>query len=425
MPVITQPLPLIRRQRFYYGWVIVATVALASFSQSAGTHPVLSVLLGPITSEFGWSRTLFTGAVTVGTLAGAVAALFVGRVIDRLGGRWILTASLFLLGLSFVLMAFITAIWQLYFLQIMGRMLTMGVVVLALQVAVPKWFIAKRGLAVALAGLGGMAGNTVTPLYVQWVINVADWRLATFVAGVVIWVVSVLPVAFFMRRQPEDIGLLPDGAESEAGVTREGRVAATRAEVSFTLAQVVRFPAFYLLAAAFVLMFMVMPGTIFHLLPYLTDKGLAPGQGVWVLATWSAAGAAGALLAGLLAPHIGIRRTLAGAFTFMALGLGFLLAVNSFPLGLLWGLYMGVLVGGIFSTLYQVTFADYFGRESLGRINGVIWPAQMVSNAAGPLVAAVAYDITGSYTAIFTLFGLLVLACATLTFFARPPRREV
>ena len=248
-----------RRRQFYYGWVIVATVALASFSQTAGTFPVLSVLLGPINDEFGWSRTTFTAATTVGTLTGGAVSLLVSRVIDRLGGRWILSAALFLLGLSFALTAFVQTLWQFYALQIMGRMLTMGVVALVLQVIVPKWFIARRGLAVALAGLGGMVGNTVTPLYVQQVVQLADWRTAAFVAGVVIWVVSVVPVEFFLRRQPEDLWLLPDGAEAAELAERVKQGTSPRIEASYTLAETLRQPAFYLLAGSFTVLFMVGP----------------------------------------------------------------------------------------------------------------------------------------------------------------------
>jgi sugar phosphate permease len=206
--------------RFYYGWVIVATVGLASFSQAAGFFPVLGVLLKPMTAEFGWSRTVFTAATTLGTLAGALAALFVGGIVDRVGGRWLLTAALFLLGLTYVLMAFMQDLWQFYALQIFGRMLTMGVISLALRVIIPKWFIARRGPAVAIAGMGGMLGNTLTPLYVQAVVGMADWRTATFVAGAAIWAVSVIPVALFLRRQPEDMGLLPDGVRDPAATTR-------------------------------------------------------------------------------------------------------------------------------------------------------------------------------------------------------------
>ena len=66
-------------------------------------------------------------------------------------------------------------------------------------------------------------------------------------------------------------------------------------------------------------------------------------------------------------------------------------------------------------------FADYYGRESLGAIRGVVWPVQMVANAAGPLAASVTYDVVGNYVAIFIIFTALILLASLCTFLAQPP----
>ena len=203
------------KPRFYYGWVIVAVIALAGFSQTAETFPVLGVFLKPITEEFGWSRTVFSGAMSIGTVIGGFLALGIGPLIDRFGARWTLVIAFVILGGTLILLAGIQTLWQFYALQILGRMMSHGVIALAIFVVVPKWFHEKRGRAMALSQMGHRIGNTVTPLYVQILVNVASWRLAAAVTGLVMWVVSLLPVAAFLRRSPEDMGLLPDGATKE------------------------------------------------------------------------------------------------------------------------------------------------------------------------------------------------------------------
>ena len=417
------------QRRFYYGWVIVLTIALAGFTQSAATFPVLGVLLIPISDEFGWSHTVFTGATSVGTLIGGILALSIGPMIDRFGPRWLLTVALGILGGVLILHSLITSVWHFYVLQIISRTMNMGVIALVSQVVIPKWFVKKRGRAAALGGFGMMAGGAVTPLYVQWFVSVASWRLAMVAAGIVVWVVSLVPAALFLRRQPEDMGLLPDGATPrETESFAEGGDAAVAGrqdvEVSFTLREVVRFPSFYLLVIAFSLLFLVSPGLILHLIPYFTDRGMDAGRAVWVLVVWSAGGALGALIAGFLTERFGPRLLLTSALLLMAAGTAFLLTVESFPLAILWGLYMGVLSGGVFSTLYLVIFADYYGRASLGAIRGVVWPTQMMANSVGPLSAAVAYDITGSYFSIFSIFAGLMLVAGMCLFLAKPPARS-
>ena len=183
-----------------------------------------------MTAEFGWSRSLFSGALTIGTILGGLIAVGTGPFIDRYGPRWALVGAFFILGTTLVLLSQITELWQFYILEILGRSISMGVIALATSVIIPKWFIAKRGRAVALSGLGIRAGNTITPLYVQLLVNMGSWRLAAAATGLVMWALSLLPAALFLRRQPEDMGLHPDGRPLEAE-TEDGTTATNESEI--------------------------------------------------------------------------------------------------------------------------------------------------------------------------------------------------
>ena len=417
-----------RTRRFYYGWIIVAVVALASFTMSAETFPVLGVFLKPITEEFGWSRSVFTGSMTIGTLLGGVVALGVGPFIDRFGPRWTLVVAFTILGGTLILMAGINHLWQFYTLQILGRMMSMGVIALATMVVVPKWFIAKRGRAVALAQLGGRAGNAVTPLYVQLLVTRGSWRLATAVTGIVVWAVSLLPSAIFLRRRPEDMGLLPDGAAPEeaqetSDVASGNNQLRTTNEVSFTLRQVLRLNSFYLLVAALAVSSFITPALHLHMIPYFTDQGISEGIAVTVVALSSASGALGSLTFGFLAERFSVRLIMVTGLALISISFFLLLAIEDATQALLWGLYLGIAQGGTF-TLQQIIFADYYGRDSLGAIRGIVWPIQMVTNSIGPLAAALAYDTTGNYQFIFFLFGVLALLSALLLFLAKPPAQS-
>ena len=415
-----------KRPRFFYGWIIVAVVGLAGFTQSAGTFPVWGVLLKPITEDFGWSRSVFTAATSIGTVAAGLVSIGVGPLVDRFGARWTLVVSLTLLGTSLLLMANIHALWHFYTLQILGRIMTMGIIALALSIVIPKWFVAKRGRAVALSGIGMMGGGTLTPLYVQYLVSTWNWRIAVATSGLVIWVVSLIPSALFMRRQPEDMGLLPDGTSSATQtISLQEKGSSDKdtnrpMEISLTVRQVIRLRSFYLLTAAFSIVFLVGPGEALHLVPYFTDRGIASKDAVVILSVWAASGAVGALIFGFLAERFNIRRVSTINFTLVALGFIFLLGVKSTPLGILWALYKGG-VGGAMLPLYQIIFADYYGRESLGSIRGIVWPAQMGANAIGPLGASVVYDITGSYFLVFLCFALLAFVAGILVWLAHPP----
>lgn len=415
----------VTKPRFYYGWVIVGVVALAGFTRSAETYPVIGVFLKPMTEEFGWSRSVFSGATSAGTILAGLLALVFGPLIDRYDPRWILTVGFTILGGTLILLAMITNLWQFYVLEIVGRAVTMGVIGVALQVIIPKWFVAKRGRTVAISSLGQRIGNTVTPLYVQLLVSTWSWRVGTVVAGLVIWILSLVPVALFLRRRPEDMGLLPDGATPEKIEQSQNEIDAqgfqsSKQEVSFSLQQVIRLPSFYLLAIGVSIVFIALPGTTLHLIPYLTDRGLSAGMAVTIVAIYSASGGLGSLIYGFLIERYNIRLVSAGGLFLLAAGFVLLMNVQSPALGFLWGFYQGLLVGG-FLIAQQVIFADYFGRDSLGAIRGIVWPIQMVANSMGPITAGLVYDTTGSYFPIFAAFGVIVLLSSLFVFSARPP----
>ncbi|MSQ23769.1 MAG: MFS transporter [Chloroflexi bacterium] len=399
-------------------------MAIAGFTETAEFFPVLSVLLKPMTEEFGWSRTEFTLATSAGTLAGGIAGPLVGAYVDRIGARMILLVGFSILGATMLAMAFITELWQFSVLQIIGRFIALGVISLALSIMIPKWFVTKRARAVAISGMGGRLGQSLSPIYVQLLVTAYSWRVATVVAGLLVLVVTLLPVGLFVRRQPEDIGLLPDGVTPEQRARQEAAAQAAgkpiRQDISFTLRQVARMPAFYLLLCAQIAGTLVGPALNLHMVPYFTDKGMSTAVALATLTALFLSGALGSLAFGFLAEWFGIKAVVTVDYVLMGLGFGFLLLVDSAEMAILWGVFMGIMQGGG-GTLNQVLFADYFGRGSIGSIRGAITPVQLAANAVGPLAASLAFDHYGNYVAVFLAFGILRLVSGGFILLAKPP----
>ena len=411
-----------RSPRFFYGWVLVAVVALGGFSSSTEALPVLGIFLKPVSAEFGWSRAAFTTPIMLGGLLGSVAALLTGPLVDRFGSRWALVGAFGILGISFVLMAAMQELWHYYVIQMIARSMNTGVMAVATAVIIPNWFIVRRGRAFSLANLGFPIGASVIPLFVQFLISASGWRTAALGVGILVWSVSMAPSALFIRRRPEDMGLVPDGRPA-APLDVSPDVSL---DASLTLAQAFREPAFYLLSLAGFFWWFGRGGVVLHVVSYFTDGGISPGLAVTAIVVHSATGAGGVLLAGYLRDRYDVRVVLTIVFALSAAGTGLLLAVGPAWLALAWGVLYGV-VQGSSVPLQRLMFADYFGRRHLGSIEGVVRAAQNVAQAAGPLAAAFAFDATESYRAIFTVFVLTNLAAAVLVAAARAPshtRRE-
>ena len=104
-----------------------------------------------MTSEFGWSRSVFVAASSIGTVMGGLLALAVGPAIDRYGARWVIFAGFLVMGGLTMAMGSIHSIWQFYVILIATRMILQGVLNLANNVVVAKWFYRKRSIALAIS----------------------------------------------------------------------------------------------------------------------------------------------------------------------------------------------------------------------------------------------------------------------------------
>lgn len=418
-----QPRKPTRTPRLFYGWTIVVVAALGSFSASTETFPVLSIFLKPITEEFGWTRAQFTGPLTIGGLLGSAIALATGPLVDRFGPRWALAGAYAAIGAAFIVMALVADLWQFYGVQIIARSMNTGVLAVASAVVIPNWFIVKRGRAMAVSNLGFPAGASLMPLIIALMTGWHGWRLAAAAAGVIILAVSAVPTALLLRRRPEDMGLLPDGLPREERANAPPHDLRARTdEHSLRMGEAARHPALYLMIAAVSLWWFGRTGVALHAVPYMTDNGLTDAVAVTALVVHSAVGAAGVLAAGFLRDRISVRILIAADFLLNALAFLVLLAVDTAATAMAWAVVYGIAQGGAV-TLQRLAFADYFGRLHLGSIEGVTRAVTNWTQAAGPLVAAFAFDLTGSYTLIFTVFIGTNVAAALLVGAAKPPSR--
>jgi sugar phosphate permease len=406
----------------FYGWVLVLVVGLGGFSASTEALPVLGIFLKPITEEFGWTRATFTLPLTIGGIAGGGAAILTGPIVDRFGSRWALVAAYGVLGIAFAMMSVMENIWHFYALQMVARSMNTGVMAVATAVVIPNWFIARRGRALSLSNLGFPIGAAIIPLFVQALISSSSWRPAAFGVGMLILIVSMVPTALFMRRRPEDMGLLPDGRPPDIRTAspEEPTPRPMVSDVSLTLREAFREPSFYLISAAGFFWWFGRGGLVLHVVAYLTDSGLSPGLAVVALSMQSGFGAAGALLAGFLRDHFNVRYVLAADFALNGIGLVILLCVGPAWVAIVWSIVYGIAQGGSVP-LQRLIFADYFGRQHLGSIEGVVRAAQNIAQATGPLAAALAYDATNSYRSIFGVFVLASMTAMVLVLIARPP----
>jgi MFS family permease len=196
-------------------------------------------------------------------------------------------------------------------------------------------------------------------------------------------------------------------------------------ELSFTRAEALATPAFWLLSIYTMLVWPVQAGVSLHQAVHFTERGLTLSAAVSGVTVFSAASGICALLLGLGLRRVGVRAGLVLSACGMAVGTALIGSVSSPSDVLLAAGIFGASLGGL-QTCLPVAWADYFGRKSFGAIRGVALAIQVSAQAVGPLLSGVLRDWTGSYAAshatFATLSGLAILVALFIKA-PKPPKR--
>ena len=427
---------LVRRLPFFYGWAVVGCAMSSNAVRQAASVTTLSIFIVPMTVEFGWSRTGVSGAVSVGALLGALSAPFIGPLFDRHGSRALLIASALAMSACCVALAGARGLLWFYVAFGVSRMIFSAPFELGTSSVAAKWFVRRRALAMSLLTTSIGIGLTILPLAVALAIAAGGWRTGWLVLAVIVVVFGVVPQWFLLVRAPEDLGLRPDGdgavprAAAGAGGARaaDARVADAGAsdaagEIAFTRAQAARTPALWLVMAYTLIVFSIQAGVSLHWAPHLVERGISPTITATIVGTFSLAIALSSIVFGYAGDRVPVRATLAASAALMALGAMAMGAVSGAPLGYAASMLFGVGVGGIL-TMPPVALASYFGRAHFGAIRGVTLPAQVVGQAAGPLLAGALHDLAGNYANGLVTFAALSLLAAFVALATPVPGRR-
>jgi sugar phosphate permease len=314
--------------------------------------------------------------------------------------------------------------WQFYATFVPARALAetllTGVVPMT---AVTNWFYLKRPRAIGLVALSVPLGSFALSLLYQSMIAAYGWRSAFLLLGIALWLFVVVPGLFFLRRQPEDLGMLPDGGLPRVSKSKQpdpGSEPATTAEQSWSLRSAARTRTLWLLVSASAFYSISTGGIAFHMVAYFTDVKIQPAVAVGALSVMALTGAFGSGLWGALAEKIHPRALGVTAMLLSAAAVVLLTQTRVAPSAFIFAIVFGLSARGGF-VLIHILLAHYFGRRSFGAITSTLEPFHKGGLGVGALLAGMAFDFSGSYQMVFLLFFANYLIAATLTWLARQP----
>jgi len=360
------------------------------------------IFLKPMSNEFGWSRSMIAGPFGFYAIFHNILAPFAGKLSDRFGPKVVLAMGGFCLGLSMVLVRYVTTIWELYFL--FGVLFSMGVAgeYIPVMSTVLRWFTVKRGLAVGLTAAGVGAGSLFFSPLCMWLILSFGWKTAYLVLGVLAWV-SFIPVVKFIKQVPREsmeLGKLDGFSFFEASRTR----------------------AFWALGFSQLFIAGAMWAMLIHIIPLATDRGVPMMTAGILGGVIGATSIIGRISSGFFSDKVGRKRILITEFIFQSIAFMWLLFSTEVWMLFLFAILFGLSSGGWAGVIAALP-ADYFGFKATGSILGFATNLGGIGIAVGPYLGGYIFDTTRSYNNMVTMCLIASIAAIISASFLRPPGR--
>lgn len=345
----------------------------------------LTAFIVPISTELGWSRAELSLGLSAAMLPLLVLLPWVGRLSDKVGPRRLILIGAPLFAVTLAMFAWIPPIYPLFLLCCVALGVVGTLTYNSLYYALlPRWWDRRLGLALGIASAGTGAGLVVMPIAAQTLISMFEWRGAYLVLAVISAAV-VLPVGWLLLRD----GAAPTPAASvKAGVGALDLLKSAR---------------FLRVAATYFLTGLAINGTIVHLMPLLTDRGMNADTAALLASSLGIGVLVARVVSGFILDYFDAGLLGAICFLLAAIGVGMLIVPLPTPLAFVAALLIGAALGAEGGILSYVT-RRVFGAAGYGGAVSLMMSVFLLGVLLGPLVSGFSYDTWGNYQPALSLF---------------------
>jgi MFS family permease len=401
--------------RLFYGY-IVAVAGFIIMGTMYSSRYAFGVFFKPVLTDFGWTRAMTSGALSLSLLMEGLLGIVMGAITDKFGPRAVLTFCGVLLGIGGFLMSRIHAIWQIYLF--LGIIIGIGMSGAWVPVTstIARWFFRRRGFMSGFVLTGTGVAALLTPPLADWLIAAYGWRNAFSIMGIGALVIVVL-TAQLMKRDPSRMGLLPESTKIE-------RVEESIPnDIGLTFREAISTNQFWLVNIMLFSFGFCMFTVVVHIVPHATDLNISGSTAAKILGLIGGAVIIGRLFLGMLADRIGSRWIFIIGFILMPIGFFWLVPAREAWMMFLFAGTFGLAQGGM-GTAESPLVAEIFGLRSHGLIYGAMGIGFMSGAATGPWLAGYIFDIMGSYRLDFVICSSIGLLGLFFTGLLKPIKED-
>jgi MFS family permease len=346
----------------------------------------MAVALAPVQAEFAAARGDASLPYTLTMIGFGIGGIAMGRLSDRFGVFVPLLIGGAGLGLGFIAAGSAGSLLQFTLAHgILIGLLGSSATFAPLVADTALWFNRHRGIAVAICASGNYLAGTVWPPVLQYYFDTAGWR-ATYIGVGIFSALSIIGLAFVLRRRPPALDASPSGTSFDVKSDRPLGLSPNALMV--------------LLAVAGVACCVAMSMPQVHIVAYCGDLGYGAARGAEMLSLMLGFGIVSRLVSGWISDRIGGLRTLLLGSALQGIALLLFLPFDGlaslYVVSALFGLFQGGIVPA-----YALIVREHFRPTEAATRTGVVLMATLFGMALGGWMSGAIFDLTGSYRAAF------------------------
>jgi MFS family permease len=379
-------------RRPFSGWIALTIASLAMVCTLPGRTQGLGLITDPLLRDLHLRELQWANVNLAATLIGALFCIGIGRLIDQLGARRVLASVIALLGLSIIAMSRVHGMTGLVLTVTLTRGFGQSALSVISLAIVGKWFVRKLSLAMGIYSILIGIGFMIAFPGVQFAVERIGWRPVWLMMGcVMILIVTPICVAL-LRSTPESVGQLADGGPA----TDSGADPEDSPTSGATLSEALATPAFWAFGIASSAFGLISSGILLFNEALLRELGFGSDVFRQLQVVLVFSGLLANFAGGWLGQKWSLGRLMGVAMLLMGVALAALPLARSRSQVIAYAISMGV-SGGIVTVVFFTCWGKMFGRQHLGKIQGIAQLLTVLASALGPLLVAWSLDATGSY----------------------------
>lgn len=392
---------------------------------SAGMGGInFGLFIQPMSQDLGIKHYIFGWAQTARLVGFSASSWFIGRMLDRYGARVPMAIAGFFMLLAMFGLSRVKTGSQLLLLIFFIGMIGMqgGGGDLYQSVPLSRWFIRLRGRAMAISFLGMPTGIFIFSPITQYMISTIGWRAAWFFLGGIGSAIVIVVALLIMRKDPESMGLRPDGVVPE-GNDHEEKTQWQKKQVNeyqWTRKQAVRTFTFWSLTIGSGIIYFGFGTINIFRIPFYIEQGVNPQMVAWALSAEAVVATISSFPTGWAMDRFQPR------FVFTTVIIIFILTfIVNINVTEVWHVFAGTTIFGAMAAGTVVTqntlWPNYFGWKNIGSIRGFAAPFIMVFGAIGGPITGAIKDSIGTYKPAWLISMVLLVLAAILMFLTPKP----